>query len=48
MIKQGLGKVKVISGGSVWFGVTYKEDKDQVARRIKELVVKGDYLQKLW
>ena len=34
MIKRGLGKVKVISGGSTWFGVTYKEDKDQVSGKI--------------
>lgn len=48
MIKRGLGKVKVISGGSVWFGVTYKEDKDQVSGKISELVKKGAYPGKLW
>jgi choline kinase len=48
MIKQGLGKVKVISGGSTWFGVTYKEDKEQVSKKIGELVTKGEYPPKLW
>ncbi len=48
MIKRGLGKVKVISGGSIWFGVTYKEDKDQVSGKIRELVKKGAYPAKLW
>src|SRR5882724_1708756 len=32
MIKSGQGKVKVISGGSTWFGVTYKEDKEIVSK----------------
>ena len=48
MIKRGLGKVKVISGGSVWFGVTYKEDKEMVSAKIKELVRNGAYPSKLW
>lgn len=48
MIKRGLGKVKVISGGSIWFGVTYKEDKDQVSGKIRDLVNKGQYPEKLW
>lgn len=48
MIKQGLGKVKVIPGGSIWFGVTYKEDKDLVSGKIRELVNRGEYPTKLW
>ncbi len=48
MIARHLGKVKVISGGSTWFGVTYKEDKDAVSSRIAELIAKGEYPAKLW
>ena len=48
MIKEGKGKVKVISGGSVWFGVTYKEDKEAVSGKIMSLVKQGDYPEKLW
>lgn len=48
LIRQGSEKVKVISGGSVWFGVTYKEDKEVVASRIAELVRSGEYPSKLW
>jgi hypothetical protein len=48
MIKSGLGKVKIISGGSTWFGVTYKEDKEIVSGKINELVRKGVYPSKLW
>ncbi len=48
MIKSNKGKVKIISGGSTWFGVTYKEDKEIVSRKINELVQKGAYPTKLW
>lgn len=48
LVRTGEAKIKVISGGSTWFGVTYKEDKDEVSRRIKELVATGEYPEKLW
>jgi NDP-sugar pyrophosphorylase family protein len=48
MIHKGKGKVKVLGGGNIWFGVTYKEDKEEVSSRIKGLIAKGDYPQKLW
>jgi len=48
LVKEGKGSVKVISGGNVWFGVTYKEDKEMVSSKIMELVNKGDYPIKLW
>ncbi|MBI1769714.1 MAG: nucleotidyltransferase [Bacteroidetes bacterium] len=48
MIKSNQGKVKVISGGSTWFGVTYKEDKEIVSQKINQLVAEGKYPSKLW
>ena len=48
MIHNRKGKVKVLGGGNVWFGVTYKEDKESVSKKIKNLVDKGEYPQKLW
>jgi hypothetical protein len=48
MIKSNQGKVKVISGGSTWFGVTYKEDKEIVSQKINKLVAEGKYPTKLW
>lgn len=48
VIRRGQGKVKVLGGGNVWFGVTYKEDKELVSARIKDLIRKGDYPAKLW
>jgi hypothetical protein len=37
-----------LGGGDIWFGVTYKEDKEDVSAKIKELIAKGEYPQKLW
>jgi len=48
MINQNKGKIKVLGGGNIWFGVTYKEDKEEVSNRIKDLIKKGDYPEKLW
>ncbi len=48
MIHRGQGKVKILTGSNTWFGVTYKEDKEEVSRRIKDLVVSGEYPDKLW
>lgn len=48
MIKMNTGRIKVLSGGTTWFGVTYKEDKEEVAGKISELIVQGQYPPKLW
>src|SRR5690606_35276522 len=48
MIREGKGKVKVISGGNTWFGVTYQEDKEAVSSKIRELMDRGDYPPALW
>jgi NDP-sugar pyrophosphorylase family protein len=48
MIVEKKGKVKVTGGGNVWFGVTYKEDKEEVSRRIREMIATGAYPGKLW
>jgi NDP-sugar pyrophosphorylase family protein len=48
LIREGKGNIKVLGGGNVWFGVTYKEDKEAVSAKIKELVNQGQYPAKLW
>ncbi|CAN5422769.1 nucleotidyltransferase [soil metagenome] len=48
LIHQNLGKVNIIGGGNTWFGVTYKDDKDEVSGKIKALVNAGQYPQQLW
>lgn len=48
LIKQKLGKVNIIGGGTTWFGVTYKEDKEEVSGKIRALVNAGEYPKALW
>src|SRR5690606_7473391 len=48
MIREGKGRVKVLGGGNIWFGVTYKEDKQAVSEKIRALVKEGLYPEKLW
>jgi UTP-glucose-1-phosphate uridylyltransferase len=42
------GTIKVITTHVPWFGVTYKEDAPEVEKRLKELVQKGEYPERLW
>jgi hypothetical protein len=48
LVKQGKGKVQIISGSNNWFGVTYKEDKEEVSQKIKVQIAYGAYPEKLW
>lgn len=48
MINTGYKRVKVLTSDADWFGVTYKEDKPHVVKRINDLVDKGIYPSKLW
>ena len=48
IIRLNLGKVHILEGGKTWFGVTYKEDKEEVSGRIRELVSQGVYPSPLW
>lgn len=42
-IRQNTGNVEVIPTNTKWFGVTYKEDKEQVVEQIKLLIEQGQY-----
>lgn len=44
----GGATVKVLKTSSKWFGVTYREDREQVVASIKELTDKGEYKKDLW
>ena len=48
MVKENLALVKVLKTTDLWFGVTYKEDKDTTVAKLNELVAKGVYPKKLW
>jgi UTP-glucose-1-phosphate uridylyltransferase len=47
-IIKGTIRTKVLQCDSPWFGVTYKEDKPIVQKRISELIASGAYPQNLW
>jgi NDP-sugar pyrophosphorylase family protein len=48
LIRTGKMKLKVLSGGSTWFGVTYQEDKSAVSAKIRQLIDAGQYPTQLW
>jgi NDP-sugar pyrophosphorylase family protein len=48
LIRRGAATMKVLPTDSVWFGVTYKEDKPMVEERIRELIAAGEYPKSLW
>ena len=41
-------KVRVVDTTSVWKGVTYKEDKEELVNYINELIEKGEYPSNLY
>ena len=41
-------KVEVVDTTSVWYGITYKEDKDELVKNIGNLIEKGEYPKNLW
>ncbi len=48
MIREGRAEVSVLPTESLWFGVTYREDKPGVVAALAELVARGEYPAKLW
>ena len=43
LIANGTKKVHVLTAEDKWYGVTYKEDKDQVVAAIGDMITKGYY-----
>ncbi|NTW25152.1 MAG: nucleotidyltransferase [Lentimicrobium sp.] len=48
LIKKGRKKVKVLSNSGQWFGITYKEDKPLVIKKLNQLIADGLYPANLW
>ena len=48
LIQNGQETVQVLRSNSLWFGVTYKEDKPYVVEAIQKLITSGKYPQKLF
>jgi NDP-sugar pyrophosphorylase family protein len=47
-VKNGALRIRVLEADSEWFGVTYKEDREQAVNRIEQLVEQGVYPPSLW
>lgn len=45
---EGYATVKVLNTNAVWYGVTYKEDAENVRASLKKLVDEGEYPNNLW
>ena len=43
LVHEGKATLKLLATSSVWFGVTYREDKPGVVKALKALVDKGEY-----
>lgn len=48
LISEGTIRLTVLDGHESWFGVTYKEDKPSVVKRIRNLISAGQYPERLW
>ncbi len=47
-IKKGMVEVDVLKTTARWYGITYKEDKEQLVKSINDLVQNGTYPSNLW
>jgi dTDP-glucose pyrophosphorylase len=47
-IKHGITKIKALEADSGWFGVTYREDRKEVIKKIGDLTKAGVYPASLW
>jgi hypothetical protein len=48
LIKAGKMQIKMLTTESSWFGVTYREDRDQTVATLKALTESGEYPDKLF
>ena len=48
MVETGEADVQVLRTPDRWYGMTYREDREQVIAAIRTLVDEGVYPQTLW
>lgn len=48
MLQDGMVSVEVIPSSSIWFGVTYANDKETAVNSLRQMTEKGDYRHPLW
>ena len=47
-VRKNMSEVKLLKTESKWYGITYREDLDELKRGINSLKEKGDYKEDLW
>jgi hypothetical protein len=47
LMDEGAATVRLLDSPDPWFGMTYREDRDTVAARLRELIARGDYPPRL-
>ena len=47
-LKEKRKKVDIVKTKAIWYGVTYKEDKEKVVESLKKLIKEKKYPEKLW
>lgn len=48
LVQEGKAEVKVMTSPDKWYGVTYKEDKEDVQNALQAMKDRGMYPEKLW
>lgn len=48
MILENRVSVQVLPTTAIWYGITYREDKEEVVENIQKLIEKGEYPKDLW
>lgn len=48
MILENKVSVQVLPTTAIWYGITYREDKDEVVENIQKLIEQGEYPKNLW
>lgn len=48
IIREGRGRVQVLTSPESWFGVTYPDDKPRVVEEVRKRISAGQYPEQLW
>jgi len=48
VVKEGKKQVSVYRTSAVWYGMTYREDKEKVTEAIAKMTADGEYPEELW
>lgn len=48
LVREGLMRVWVLPTDEQWFGITYREDREEARKRVQELIAWGLYPERLW